>query len=223
MINEGGHMKKKILLGSIFAVAILMLLSLTNVVGHQNDDPSFIEKSPLFSVRSNRAIEQENNICSSDYIGKGKDTGLSFPIRNKNPISIDEIISWIANLDKKSYMNFNTLMISRLNNENKLSDSQMQKILNTLSQIRKKPGLMMDFFGNNNYYNDENPNAVTILDCLTFQQWFPGCFLWNIFIIIYFAYIIFLSVFIYTCYPNYTCGGWTCSGPSWCLVGCGPE
>ncbi|MHA2040096.1 MAG: hypothetical protein ACW98X_27125 [Promethearchaeota archaeon] len=213
-------MEKKILLGSIFAVVILIFLSFTNVVGYQNDKTSFTEKSPLFSVRTNKAIEQENNLGSSDYIGKGKDTGLSFPTRNKNPISINEIISWIANLDKKSFMNFKTLLISRLNNENKLSDSQMQKILNTLSQIRKKPRLMMNFFGNNNYYNDENSNAGTVLLDCTFQV--PVFCFWSIFYMIALILYFFFSVFFITCYPNYTCG-WTCSGPSWCLIGCGPE
>jgi hypothetical protein len=126
-------------------------------------------------------------------------------------------------MDKKSFMNFKTLVMSRLNKEDKLSDTHIQKALTALSEIREKPELMKKFFGDFNNIKNENPNAVTILDCLTFQQWFPGCFLWNIFIIIYFAYIIFLSVFINTCYPNDTCGGWTCSGPSWCLIGCGPE
>jgi hypothetical protein len=156
-------MKKKILLGSIFAVAIIIFLSFTNVVGYQNDKPSFINKSPLFSIRTNRAIEQENNLGSSDYIGKGKDTGLSFPIRNKNSITTDEFVNWIVNMDKKSFMNFKTLVMSRLNKEDKLSDTHIQKALTALSEIREKPELMKKFFGDFNNIKNEKPSPSLIV------------------------------------------------------------
>ena len=53
-------MDKKILIGSIIAVAILVLVSFTGVVGYQTTKSSTIDvASPLFTVRSSRAIDKE--------------------------------------------------------------------------------------------------------------------------------------------------------------------
>jgi len=61
-------MNKKILIGSIIAVAILVGVSLTSVVGYQSVESNFKE-SPLFNVRSNRAIEKDGSIVTYNYIG----------------------------------------------------------------------------------------------------------------------------------------------------------
>ena len=54
-------MNKKILMGSIVSVAILILVSFTGVVGYQTTKSSTIARaSPLFTVRSNRAIDKES-------------------------------------------------------------------------------------------------------------------------------------------------------------------
>ena len=56
-------MEYRILLGSIIAVVILVLVSFTGVVGYQTTKSSVIAKaSPLFSIRSKRAIGQEQRI-----------------------------------------------------------------------------------------------------------------------------------------------------------------
>ena len=58
-------MNKKILIGSIIAVVILVLVSFTGVVGYQTTKSSTISKaSPLFSVRSKRAIYEESEALS---------------------------------------------------------------------------------------------------------------------------------------------------------------
>ena len=51
----GKGMNKKILIGSIIAVVILVLVSFTGVVGYQTTKSSTIARaSPLFKVRTNR-------------------------------------------------------------------------------------------------------------------------------------------------------------------------
>ena len=54
-------MKKKIIIGSIIAVAILVGVSLTSVVGYKRVESDFRE-SPLFNVRSERAIETSGDV-----------------------------------------------------------------------------------------------------------------------------------------------------------------
>ena len=61
-------MRKKLLLGSIIAVVILILVSFTGVVGYQTTKSSTIARaSPLFSVRSKRAIDEEIKDLTCDY------------------------------------------------------------------------------------------------------------------------------------------------------------
>ena len=58
-------MKKKILIGSILAVVILVLVSFTGAVGYQTTESSAIARaSPLFTVRANRAIGEESKDCN---------------------------------------------------------------------------------------------------------------------------------------------------------------
>ena len=58
-------MKKKILIGSIIAVIILVLVSFTGVVGYQTIESSAIARaSPLFTVRTNSAIGEESKDCN---------------------------------------------------------------------------------------------------------------------------------------------------------------
>jgi len=54
-------MNKKILIGSIIADVILVMVSFTGVVGYQTTKSSTIVKaSPLFTVRSCRAIDEDS-------------------------------------------------------------------------------------------------------------------------------------------------------------------
>ena len=78
-------MNKKILLGSIIAVVILVLVSFTGVVGYQSAKSSTIARaSPLFSVRSKRAIDRESKDLTSDYIGKGEEVTIPIPTSDGN-------------------------------------------------------------------------------------------------------------------------------------------
>ena len=76
-------MNKRILIGSIIAVAILVLVSFTGVVGYQTTKSSSIARaSPLFSVRSSRAIDEESKDIVCDYVGKEEELVLSIPKRD---------------------------------------------------------------------------------------------------------------------------------------------
>ena len=83
-------MKNKILIGSIIAVTILILMSFTGVVGHQTTSSTIAKASPLFTVRSNRAIGEESKVIDCNYVSKGNK--LSFPNLNDRTISINKIV-----------------------------------------------------------------------------------------------------------------------------------
>ncbi len=69
-------MDKKPLIGvSICAMILLVLGSLTNVVGYQSVK-STVNDSPLFQTRTQRATNQQRNFITSQYLGKGKTGNL---------------------------------------------------------------------------------------------------------------------------------------------------
>jgi len=66
-------MDKKPLIGvSICAVVLLVLGSLTNVVGYQPVKSTALSDSPLFRIRTQRTIHQQRNMITSQYLGEGK-------------------------------------------------------------------------------------------------------------------------------------------------------
>ena len=71
-------MNKKILIGSILSVAILILVSFTSVVGYNSVD-SDMKPSPLFNIRTSRAIDKESQDLSCEYVGKGEEINLLIP------------------------------------------------------------------------------------------------------------------------------------------------
>ena len=100
-------MNNKILLGSIIAVVILVLVSFTGVVGYQTTKSSTIAKaSPLFSVRSKRAIDEESRDLTCDYVGKGEENIISIPKRDERTILIQKVIELISKMDDKEFNEF---------------------------------------------------------------------------------------------------------------------
>ena len=98
-------MDKKILLcGSIIAVVVLVLASLSPVVGFNSVKSSAID-SPLFSVRIKRVINEESEGLTCDYVGKGKESSLLF-LRENNSLKMKEIIDIINTLDDEEFKRF---------------------------------------------------------------------------------------------------------------------
>ena len=136
-------MNKKILIGSIIAVVILILVSFTGVVGYQTTKSSAIARaSPLFSVRSSRAIDEESKEFTCDYVGKGEDTKLSFLISNSRNTQIKRIIDKINGMDDKTFTKFVKLFVYQLNNKNKMKDINNNAIIDELFQIKANPKLL---------------------------------------------------------------------------------
>ena len=92
-------MNNKILIGSIIAICILIGVSFTSVVGYRSIE-SDVKASPLFNIRTSRAIDEDTNIQTCNYFGKGKDAGIPIPIRNSTYMLLYEIIDRITKMDK---------------------------------------------------------------------------------------------------------------------------
>jgi hypothetical protein len=137
---------------SILAVVLLILCSLTNVVGYQSIQSSGANDSPLFSVRTKRAINQENKgTITSDYLGKGTRTLLQFSPRDDRIDSLKKAIKYISKMDDKTFAQFTELCIQKAKQDKTISDTNPNEILQALHQFRTKPETIINSFisGNN--------------------------------------------------------------------------
>jgi len=96
---------KKIIIGlSIIACIVLVLASLSPVVGFHSVKSNSAISSPLFNVRTKRAINEESRDITSDYVGKGK--LWSFPIRDSRTVLVQKFINTIRTMNKNTFDRF---------------------------------------------------------------------------------------------------------------------
>ncbi len=130
-------MNNKILLGNIIAVVILVLVSFTGVVGFQTTKSSTIARaSPLFSVRSKRAIDEQSKDLTCDYFGKGEESILSIPKRDDKTILAQKSIEEISKMNDNTFNRFVELVTSYLQKKNRNSDIN---VIQALQFIRENP------------------------------------------------------------------------------------
>ncbi len=169
-------MRKDILIGSIIAVVILVLVSFTGVVGYQTTKSSTIAKaSPLFSIRSKRAIDEESKDLTCDYVGKGNGIDILLPIKNSKAESLDRFLNIIRTMDDKSFDRFVKIVIANINQNNKINDVEVndKEIAVMLSQLRDNSEVIKNNFM---MIDDKEPTFVSI-------QPIPFCILLWIFVI----------------------------------------
>lgn len=170
-------MGKKPLIGvSILAVVLLVLGSLSNVIGYQSVKSSMSD-SPLFQTRAHRAIKQGQNVITSHYLGMGKGCLFEFPVRDNRDESLQMFIDIISTMDDKTFEQFIKVCIQKIIQKNPLSDINPHEISQTFSQLRTKPEIhkATGDAPETNYF--EFTCAVSVCN------WRPGC----IFMIILFS------------------------------------
>ena len=131
-------MNNKILIGSIIAVVILLLVSFTGVVGYQTTKSSTIARaSPLFSIRTKRAIDEESKDLTCDYVGKGNT--MSFPARNSRTALYQKVMDRISRMDDNVFNKFIELVVYRIRQDETVKDFDTQEITIALQVFRDNP------------------------------------------------------------------------------------
>ena len=130
---RGKNMNKKILIGSIIAVVVLIGVSFTSVVGY-NNVVSDVKASPLFNIRSSRAIDEESEDFSCEYVGKGEEINIQIPKRNSYGFLINRALNRLLEMDKDSVINFinkfikdRKIWIDNFKNMGYINESQSNK------------------------------------------------------------------------------------------------
>ncbi len=132
-------MNNKILIGSIIAVVILILVSFTGVVGYQTTSSTIARASPLFSVRSTRAIDEESRGLTCDYVGKGEENFLSIPKRDGRTALVQKFIDRISKMGDEAFDKLIGLVINRLEREPNINDKTISEIVTQIEQLRNEP------------------------------------------------------------------------------------
>jgi hypothetical protein len=198
-------MKRKVLIGSIISVAILISVSFVSVVGYQSVKVNENESSsPLFAFRTKRAIEKvSENKFISNFLGKGKESSISFPdqgfftIEMLKQISLKITKGDLEEVDGKSHEKLNVILEIARNNlvlVNKIFMEKMDILRPTLMELLKldKTELQAELREQLNYFNfNKKDMAVNIsLDetvfpnCITFSAGPIECLLQLIFVLI---------------------------------------
>jgi len=187
-------MNKKILIGSIIAVVILVLVSFTGVVGYQTTQSSTIAKtSPLFAIRSSRAIDEESKDIACDYVGKGEDCYLSIPKIDSKSALIQKAIDRISKMDEETFNKLLDLVIYHLQQKNIMNGGTVT----FLEQLRNEFGKPVN--NNNLQITDSKDNYETRIltgwlpECITISG-FWYCLFWDLFAVLFALTIWFDSI-----------------------------
>ncbi|UCF13137.1 MAG: hypothetical protein JSW06_02490 [Thermoplasmatales archaeon] len=190
-------MNKKILFGSIIAVAILVLVSFTGVVGYQTTKSNSGKVSPLFNMRIKRAIGEESKVITCNYISKGD--MLPFPKRDDRALLIQKFIDIIVKLEEEEFNKFVDIAIKEIMSNNKVRDDNISKLKLILNYFRDAHSKII--------YNDQIPFELTVnpIFCIFYFLYYQLSVLifltgFSIFALIY--YIIFREWLTSDCIPT---------------------
>ncbi len=180
-------MTKKILIGSIITICILVGVSFTSVVGY-NSGASDVKASPLFNIRSSRAIDEENVELSCEYVGKGEEINIQLPKRNNKIELVQKMVDKIRQMNNKEFNKFVNLLINQLLRENIIMNSDVNNLISEIKHIKNNlKGFDVDF--NNNNLNFTWFGKNNLLSC-----WQRGCFV--ITTVLFFAILVSIPGFI---------------------------
>jgi hypothetical protein len=170
---EKGMNKKILIGGSAVAVVVLVLASLSSVIGYNSVELS-AKGSPLFSVRSKRATDEKQVSLTCEYIGKRTEITIPFPIQDDRTALLQKIMDIIIMMDDKTFDRFIDLVIHRFYQEDVIKKGNNEKVVALLHLFRTSSEAINDVF------DGETENDVTSEQYISICPWTPGCWIYNI-------------------------------------------
>jgi len=170
--------KKPLIVVSLCAVVLLVLGSLSNVVGYQSVKSTAVNDSPLFKTRTQKATNQQQNILVSQYLGKGYHS-LSFPLRDNNNNEIQKFISQIRTMDENTFKRYASYIIDQMKHNDNFKGIDVKEFIDGLHQLRESKQNIIA-------YEDSNDDRRTwFFNFVATACWIPGCLILSIILIIY--------------------------------------
>jgi hypothetical protein len=185
--------KKKIIIGSIGAVVLILLTSFTVVIGKQANSET-ITNSPLFAIRIQKTINGEQKQITSYYLGKGKESKLSIFNRDIRIESLQKIIERISKMSDAQLAELAGVIGS-----NKMVNENRQQILRLLFELKNDPGEIkkqLSIIPKDSSHITRGCPPTTFPLCNPSCQWFLGCSLWWIWVFLNYVLIIIISILL---------------------------
>ncbi len=162
-------MKKYTYISSIIVVTVLIGILFTSVVGHRSIE-SDVKASPLFNIRSSRAIDEERKDFRREYIGKGIPTLITIPTRDSIIVLIRKILDGISKMDEETSNRFVNFLINR--HGKMIKEENIPIILNVLHHLKINPDEIK--IHNINKIDNELYTEEGFCETVGFI-WVPGC------------------------------------------------
>jgi hypothetical protein len=179
--------KKPLIVVSICAVVLLVLGSLSNVVGYQSVKSTETD-SPLFQTRAERATNQQTNSITSQYLGMEKGNLWQIPMSNNKTELLKKAFDAISKMDDKTFERFKEVCIQIIRKNNSFKDTKPSDITQALKLMKTKSVTIINPFLNR--INQSITSGYTIC------YWILGCIpTWIIMICL-------LLLTIFTDFPN---------------------
>jgi hypothetical protein len=192
-------MNKKILIGSIIAICIFVGVSFTSVVGYRSVD-SDVKVSPLFNIRSSRAIDEKSTGLSCEYVGMGEYINLLIPTRDDENNLFQNYIEKIQLMSDETFNRFVDLLIHRHQQNKDFKDVSDAEVITALYYLRENKEI-------NVIKDNDFSTILATQSCTPTSCWFPLCiiFLLSLYLLTVIHFII--SIAYPTCLPFMTrCG-----------------
>jgi hypothetical protein len=205
LIKGQESMDKKPLIGvSILAVVLLVLGSLSNVVGYQSVKSTAMNDSPLFQTRTQRATNQQQNSISSKYLGKGT-YALTFPLRDNRTEQLKKAIDTISKMGDKTFAQFIELCIQKARQDNTFQGLSDYQIVQALLLLKTKPDSIINSITKRENYN--MTSGYLTCDIPIACLWF--LLLWPIWSLIWFILVelpgVLFPTQVYSCRSHCIC------------------
>ena len=159
--------KKTLIKISILAVILLILGSLSTVVGYQSVKSTTVSDSPLFQTRTQRATNQQRDILTAQYLGKGNVWNI--PQSDNRIEQLKKALEFISRMDEKSFTQFTEICIKRIHQDKSLKEIASRSIVKSFHILKTNPVAIM------NSFTQRNNQTITAYGMITLCVWFPGC------------------------------------------------
>ncbi len=131
---RGKVMDRKIIVGSIITVAILVGVSFTSVVGYSSVKTISVKESPLFNIRTKGAIGEENKELTCNYVGK--ENTLLIPKRDDRIVLTKKVIDTIGKMDDETFEKLLSYIIIYAQKDERFNDVSPDEIREIINSFR---------------------------------------------------------------------------------------
>ncbi len=190
---------KKILLGCIGAIVVIILASFSSAIGGQTRNLSGMENSPLFHIRTLRTTDNSNGEgITTGYIGKEKSITLLLSTHSNTQLFFQKEIESLTKLDEASFNNFLETAVNKLLEAEMVDKEDIPRLKELIHFLRENPDELKSYpiverkneqlklwtsgCQTVNCYTLQDTPRLCFMLLVTFPIWFPILMLYYLYL-----------------------------------------